>query len=191
MLKYDQPKFYRFNQDSIELVKFSHATLKDFSIHTVLDIGCGCGFMGIEYGLLSDAQVDFLEVQSEFVPYIEENILKFNLTKTNVMNLNILDFNSSKKYDLILFNPPYYVFEKSRKSTNLNKNLCRIIHKADIYKIVNKIKELIQTSCYLAICYPEDNTDYRAAIKDMGLSIVSAITVNRINYLVLKNIESL
>lgn len=188
MLKYDQPDFYKFNQDSIELVNFTLTSLVDESISNIIDIGCGCGVMGIEYSLVMPVNIDFLEVQDEFIPFIKRNTKKFNIKNFNIINLDLLKYENSKKYDLILVNPPYYTYENSRKSNSEHKNTCRLILKDQIQHFTMRILKLLNKNGSLAICYPKANTDWDAALSNMNLKEFKTQTIGRVKYLILKNI---
>lgn len=188
MLKYDQPDFYKFNQDSIELVNFTLSSLIDESISNVLDIGCGCGVVGIEYSSRVSVSVDFLEIQSEFFPFIEKNIKKFNVQNFKIIKSDILNYKNTKKYDLILMNPPYFTYESSRKSGCENKNTCRLISKEKIQKFADKILQLVNKNGYLAICFPELNTDWEKALEQIKLYEFKTQIIGRVKYLILKNV---
>jgi tRNA1(Val) A37 N6-methylase TrmN6 len=191
LLKYDQPDFYKFNQDSIELVHFTLKYLVDKPISSVIDIGCGCGVMGIEYGLKTISSIDLLELQPEFIPFIEKNIRKFNIGNYNIIEADFLEYKVKNKYDLILMNPPYYTLENSRKSHNNNKNTCRLIAKEDIKTYIDRAYKFMNKQGYLAICFAVSNSDWQEAIDQLNLMTLKAQTIGRVNYLILKNIESL
>lgn len=121
-MDYQQPDFYKFNEDSIELAKFAAQKVVE-SDGKVLDLGAGSGIVGIEF-LLSktDFHLTLVEKNIKFQSYIEKNLEQFN-TKAEVL---ISDWeNVLGEYDLILSNPPYFFEDSSRPSQSLDRDHCR------------------------------------------------------------------
>jgi tRNA1Val (adenine37-N6)-methyltransferase len=110
MSKYSQPDFYRFNEDSINLVKWIQST--GIKPKRILDLGAGSGVLGIELALLLNPQeLTFVEVQKEFQTHLETNCRCFlsNSVAHSIIIKSFLDFKSDQKFDLIVCNPPYYL----------------------------------------------------------------------------------
>ncbi len=78
----------------------------------LLDLGAGCGIIGIELAnLLRPEKLNLLEVQTEFVPHIQKNIktqLKHQIP-VEVVNDSFGKWSPEKKFDLITCNPPYFL----------------------------------------------------------------------------------
>lgn len=123
---YLQPDFYRFNEDSIKLVKWIQAT--KFRPTRILDLGAGCGIIGIELALaLMPNELTLLEVQKEFLPYVQENCKK-KLPSTITHSIILKSFQeltTTKKFDLIVCNPPYYLPGKGELAKNKNRAIAR------------------------------------------------------------------
>lgn len=124
-MDYVQPDFYRFNEDSLKLVE---VVASNFNGTTrVLDIGAGCGVIGIE--LAQRVRIDdlhLLELQNEFKPYLEENISRFiPEQKHSIVISPLSQYPSTFKYDLIVCNPPYYLPGKGEPNKNVNRGICR------------------------------------------------------------------
>ena len=110
MSNYSQPAFYRFNEDSINLVKWIQAT--GIKPDRILDLGAGSGVLGIELALLLTPQkLTLVEVQEEFQSHLETNCRYFlsNSVAHSIFIKSFLDFKSDQKFDLIVCNPPYYL----------------------------------------------------------------------------------
>jgi tRNA1Val (adenine37-N6)-methyltransferase len=134
-MKYSQPDFYRFNEDSLKLVSFvvdNHEFSSSAPI-SVLDLCCGCGVIGIEFFLKSKklgldfAELTFIEKNKKFQEFLEYNQRQF-LSDENFVNNFFMDlnkFSQEKKYSLILSNPPYYSQKKFRMSENHDRNQAR------------------------------------------------------------------
>jgi tRNA1Val (adenine37-N6)-methyltransferase len=110
MSNYSQPAFYRFNEDSINLVKWIQAT--GIKPDRILDLGAGSGVLGIELALLLTPQkLTLVEVQEEFQSHLETNCRYFlsNSVAHSIFIKSFLNFKSDQKFDLIVCNPPYYL----------------------------------------------------------------------------------
>jgi tRNA1Val (adenine37-N6)-methyltransferase len=127
ILKYSQPDFYKFSEDSIALANFASIDFVQDNID-LLDLCSGCGVVGLEFILKTSCSIskcDFIEQQSEFKDCLQTNILEFGGSHT--FNIHISNFKelTPKKYDLILSNPPYFDSSKNRQGDDLNRNICR------------------------------------------------------------------
>lgn len=110
MIDYHQPSFYRFNEDSLKLIRF--VSSKVSSAGSILDLGAGSGIIGIELAnLLKPSHLVLLELQTEYFEYLQFNRDHF-LNKEVTCELiesSFKDWKSSEKFDLIVSNPPYYL----------------------------------------------------------------------------------
>lgn len=126
MTDYSQPDFYRFNQDSLKLVKWVSRQVSKAS--QLLDLGAGCGIIGIELAnLLRPDNLNLLEVQTDFLPHIQENIktqLKHQIP-VEVVNESFGKWSPEKKYDLITCNPPYFLPGRGEPYKDSRRELAR------------------------------------------------------------------
>ncbi len=126
MTDYSQPDFYRFNEDSLKLVKW--VSMKVSKASQLLDLGAGCGVIGIELAnLLRPEKLNLLEVQTEFVPHIQKNIrtqLKHRIP-VEVVNESFGKWSPKKKYDLITCNPPYFLPGRGEPYKDARRELAR------------------------------------------------------------------
>lgn len=126
MSDYLQPNFYRFNQDSLLLVKY--VVSKVHSAINVLDLGAGTGILGLEIARsIPVNKVTFVEIQKEYEPYLKSNIDIFipKEVKSEVLLLSFSDFRPEEEWDLIVCNPPYYLPDSGKPSSDLNRNIAR------------------------------------------------------------------
>lgn len=70
----------------------------------VLDVGCGYGFLGITLAKIMNCQVDMIDINNRALHLAEMNA-KENSVTTNIFFSNMYE-NITKKYDLIITNPP-------------------------------------------------------------------------------------
>lgn len=124
--KYSQPDFYRFNEDSIKLVKWLQA--RELVVHSILDLGAGSGVIGIELARTLEPQhLTLVELQAEFRPHLESNCQDFlpKAIKASILITSFFDFKPEQKFDLIVCNPPYYLPGKGELSKDPNRALAR------------------------------------------------------------------
>ncbi len=150
-LKYYQPEFYKFSEDSLLLAEESSKLVKeifpeDFSIKG-LDLCSGCGVVGIEtmVQLENVSFFHFLELQSLFEPFFQKNVFSFlsqyQRDKVKFFNANLDSFSGSSKmkYNLIISNPPYFKKGKNRLGNDKRRNLCRFFSELDFSNFLNFI----------------------------------------------------
>lgn len=126
MSDYLQPEFYRFNEDSLRLVKF--VTEQMSSAWNVLDAGAGCGVIGIELCKNLKAQnLTLLELQEDFSSYLEENVRLQGAAsvKTEIVISSFGRWKPARAYDLIVSNPPYYLPGHGEPSSDPARDLAR------------------------------------------------------------------
>ena len=73
-------------------------------IKSVLDVGCGYGFIGISIAKVTGSYVELIDVNNRAIHLTEKNIKK-NGINGKVYLSNVYE-NVSDKYDLIITNPP-------------------------------------------------------------------------------------
>ncbi len=125
MSDYIQPQFYRFNEDSLLLVK--EVAHKHPKAESILDIGAGSGVIGIELAMrLKIPVVHFVELQEEWKDSLETNIHKFLPgLKAKIYWTRISSWEPERKYDLIVSNPPYYLPRSGKLSPDPIRAKCR------------------------------------------------------------------
>ncbi|MES2529108.1 MAG: methyltransferase [Bdellovibrionota bacterium] len=131
MSDYSQPVFYRFNEDSLLLVK--EIANSDERPEKILDVGAGSGIIGIELALkMKIPEVHFLELQLDWKPFLETNIQELIPgTKTKIFWNSVSEWKTTQKYDLIVSNPPYYLPQNGKISPDPVRAHCRSFLKDD------------------------------------------------------------
>ena len=134
---YKQPDFYKFSEDSIFLS--NHAITYINRDIQVLDVGSGCGVIGLEIikGTKFLPQVDFLEIQPEFKPYFEANKKYLKAFDANFILGDYSKISLEKKYQLIVSNPPYFYSSDSRLGPCHKKNNCRFFLNGDLVSLLS------------------------------------------------------
>lgn len=147
---YFQPSEYRFSLDSVFLAQLvakkyeNHPQLSELSI---LDLCSGCGVIGLELAIHLNTirNIDFLEVQEIYQTYFEKNLtgikgdafdINFKLIQNNYETFNL---DESKRYDIIVSNPPYFFKEEGLLSPSEFKNRCRFFLDSNFKELITCI----------------------------------------------------
>ena len=143
---YSQPDFYRFNSDSIELIRW--VTKHCPKAHKILDLGAGCGIIGIELARhLSPEKLVLVELQSQFEAHLMENCDQFLPSSTDadilIRSFSALDLQD--KFDLIVSNPPYYLPGKGEVAQNPQRALARTFLQDTWDELIKKIASLMSS----------------------------------------------
>lgn len=139
MTDYSQPDFYRFNEDSLKLVKFVCSEIKD--ANSILDLGAGSGIIGIELAnKLLPEKLTLLELQEEWGEHLAYNLRTFldPRVKSEVAFSSFGKWDSSEKFELIVANPPYYLPGHGQESQDKRKHLARTFA-VDSWEILLKL----------------------------------------------------
>ena len=86
----------------------------------ILDIGTGSGCIAISIAKnLPNSKVSALDISNDAIEVAKENA-KLNSVSIEFINADIFEYNSDKKYDVIISNPPYVTeFEKTLMKKNV------------------------------------------------------------------------
>jgi len=116
---------------------------------SILDVGCGYGFIGIMLAKMIDANVVMVDVNKRAVHLTEMNI-KENKVNAKVIESNIYE-NVDGKYDVVVTNPPIRagkkivleILLKAKEFLNINGELWFVIRKDQGAKSIAKELENI------------------------------------------------
>lgn len=146
MRDYKQPPFYHFSRDSIELAHFCAEEVKEKKHLKVLDLAAGCGVVGLEFSFVhgSVQSLDAVELQQDFIPYLEKNFESFFKEDRQIIHKDLKDFRPQREYDIVLCNPPYYLDSESRVSKDLRKQKCHFLSQKSRDLLLEKMNFLSQ-----------------------------------------------
>jgi tRNA1Val (adenine37-N6)-methyltransferase len=149
-MEYKQPEFYRFSEDSTYLAKFVSDEYSESENDLIIaDYGAGCGVVAIEFALRHKRvkKIFFIEVQKEFIPFINENIkLLPSRVEYEVVNKPFSQTAYENHFDLVFSNPPYFRKGTGRISQSANKQICRTFEIDDFELLLQKINSAIKKS---------------------------------------------
>lgn len=166
-IEYSQPSEYRFSHDSVFLARqvFDRLKHRELSQLRGLDIGAGCGIVGLDFlfhcknsGVKPPLVFDFLEIQDIYKTHFEFNYKQLRLKNTKarflLQNYRTLQESSAiSKYDLILSNPPYFRLGTGALSPSQFKNRCRFFMDGTFEELIFGIRNSLAPSgeAYLLI----------------------------------------
>lgn len=138
--------------------------------NSFLDVGCGCGPIGIFIALQNNNfKVDMIDINERAIHLCNMSIKDNKLNNINVFKSDIYE-NINNKYDLIVTNPPihagkkkvYEIIDNARNYLNKNAELWIVIRKDQGAKsLINDFKDIY---------------DFEIIKKDKGFYIIKGLT---------------
>ena len=125
----------------------------------ILDIGTGTGLLSLMLAQRVAAAIDAVEIDEAAYQQAKENFenspWKERLT---VYNSDVLQFETGKKYDCIISNPPFY--ENDLKSSDTNKNNAKHDTSLTLEQLLVVAKKHLTDDGMFAVLLPYHRTDY-------------------------------
>lgn len=121
----------------------------------ILDIGTGCGILSLIMAQRTKAQIDAVEIDALSA---QEATINFNTSgwkdRLHCYFTDIKQFVdiSTKKYDLIISNPPFFV--SSLKTKTERRNLARHIENLDFETLIYVVNKLLDSNGRFALVLP-------------------------------------
>lgn len=94
-----------------QLDEGTHLLLKSLAVppgSKVLDLGCGCGVIGLHAARSGAAQVDLIDSNLYAVAAAQENIRLHGGPDARALASDVLEAVSDRRYDLVVSNPPFH-----------------------------------------------------------------------------------
>jgi tRNA1(Val) A37 N6-methylase TrmN6 len=117
----------------------------------VLDIGSGCGVLGILLGTDFDINLTQIEIQEKMAFLTEKNLF-INGLKGDVINDSFLNHKFNKKFDFIVSNPPFWD-QNVVQTENLAINISRYNNHLPIDDFFKKVSDNLVNRGYFIFCY--------------------------------------
>lgn len=143
---------YRYNSDSLLLYDF---VAKNKINGCVLDLGCGCGIIGI---LLKHK---FIDITLSLLDILEQNCeltslnLKQNDIKATVFCADLRNLKLRNHFDFIVCNPPFYRLG-AYKSENKHKEISKFQSSLSLDDFLAYSYKLLKAKGVLYFCYSSD-----------------------------------
>ena len=135
----------------------------------VLDIGCGTGLISIMAAQRSDAHITGIEIDRTAALQARKNADNSPWgSRIDIINCDFLDYETERKYNAIVSNPPYFV--NSLKCDDSSRTLARHSDSLDCKILFKKSIELLDEGGSVSIVIPCDIMDeWKMAAMEHGL----------------------
>jgi tRNA1(Val) A37 N6-methylase TrmN6 len=169
MLLYQPDGGYCYNSDSILLYGFITSLAPK---GRMLDVGTGCGIVGLLVAKDCDVQLEGIEKQSLYVEFAHRNA-QINRIDYTIQEGDFAEFHDPKGFDWMVSNPPFY-HEGSARSENQMVHQARYNVHLPIEIFARKMAKLLRPKGQVAICYDARQfVQLCSAFEDAGLRVVN------------------
>lgn len=119
----------------------------------LLDIGTGTGLLSLMIAQKNNLLIDAVEIEEQAAKQAEENVKSSPWAdRVNVIQKNIKDFKSDKKYKYIISNPPFY--ENELAGEKLEKNMAHHDAGLKMNELLEYIKEYVEEDGWFYLLLP-------------------------------------
>jgi len=126
---------------------------------TILDIGTGTGLLSLMLAQKSSAEVEAIEIEENAFEQASGNFARSPWSeRLQAFHADAKNFNLSKKYDLIISNPPFY--EDDLLSAVHNKNIAKHNEALNLNELNSVVKKLLSSSGSFAVLLPYHRVGY-------------------------------
>jgi tRNA1Val (adenine37-N6)-methyltransferase len=136
-------------------------TIQDFKpkVQNCLDIGAGTGLLSLMLAQKTEIIIDAVEIDKAAYLQAKENLERSSWKeRLNIFNADIIEFNTGKKYDCIISNPPF--FEDNLKSIHVNKNKAKHDASLTLQQLLTVIHKNLNEDGIFFILLPYHRADY-------------------------------
>ncbi len=148
MFLYQEADGFLFNSDAHFLYHFIH---RFRPAGDLLDIGTGCGILGLLCARDFPVQPTLIDIQPHNARLAAQNA-RVNHIDAKVLCADFLEHRFAKKFDTVVTNPPYY-HEGADKSTAKSVAISKSAAALPFEKLVAKVNTLIKPRGRLFFCY--------------------------------------
>lgn len=127
--------------------------VKTKAASNILDIGAGTGLLSLMLAQKVPALIEAVEIDAAAYSQAKENFGQSPWKeRLAVFNTSILQFDSDKKYDCIISNPPF--FENDLKSSDKNKNAAKHDTTLTLEQLLATVQTLLTDDGSFAVLLP-------------------------------------
>ena len=167
MFLYQEESGFLFNSDSHFLYNFiTHFNPKG----ELLDIGCGCGILGLLTARDFPVNLTSIDKQSHNVFLTKKNA-EINSLEAEVIEDDFLTHEFDKRFDFIISNPPYY-HDGVSESKNEALHVSRYAAHMPIDTFIMKVKKLLKNRGHFIFCYDAKSIqELLSCLKDAKIQV--------------------
>jgi tRNA1Val (adenine37-N6)-methyltransferase len=179
--------YFRFKQFTIQQDKSAMKVCTDASLfgawlsakldnsllhpQTILDIGTGTGLLSLMLAQTTSSMIDAIEIDRDAFEQASENISNSQWkNRIHLFHTDARKFDSEKKYDLIVSNPPF--FENDLSSPEEKKNMAKHSSTLTLQELLEIVEKIIHPKGSLSILLPAHRSQQfkqMAAVKNFHL----------------------
>jgi tRNA1Val (adenine37-N6)-methyltransferase len=128
-------------------------------LQNILDIGTGTGLLPLLLAQKTSAAIDAVEIDDTAYEQANQNIAHSPWAEQiKIIHTDITDFNTGKKYDGIISNPPF--FEADLKSVSEQKNAAKHDTALTLDQLLMAIRHNLNEAGIFAVLLPYRRTAY-------------------------------
>ncbi|MBE3022701.1 tRNA1(Val) (adenine(37)-N6)-methyltransferase [Campylobacter sp. 7477a] len=143
---------YRYNSDTLMLYGFICENLNPWFKGRVLDVGCGCGILGLLLKRdFSGMQLSLLDVQEINLDISRKNAAE-NFLEIKTIMADFNTFKDGNKFELIVSNPPFY-HEGVKQSQNKHTAISRYASFLGLREFLYSANQNLKSNAELIFCY--------------------------------------
>ena len=136
------------------------------SAESILDIGTGTGLVALMLAQRSQASIVALEIDEAAAAQAQENVNRSPWqSKIKIIKTDFKEYNSDKKFDVIVSNPPY--FEDSLKCPNKQRNAARHNSELTYDELLKGVADLLLPDGLFTLVIP---TNAENTVKEIASS---------------------
>jgi tRNA1Val (adenine37-N6)-methyltransferase len=148
-----QPDVYHFGPENLLLADL-------LALHSpgphVLDLGCGCGVLGIVAALATQArQLTLVDLQPEMMHHAGANAPLADCP-VNPLTADIRSVTLAEPADLVVMNPPFFAAGAGRESSNVVAARATHAHAGGVADFVQAAARLLSPAGAVWLVYPAD-----------------------------------
>lgn len=157
------------------------ATPRVASPMEILDVGCGTGILSLMSAQrFPTAEITAVEIDQDAANEASDNFLSSVWSdRLHVVNTDFLQWQTERKYDLIVCNPPY--FSTGERSNDSKRATARHTDTLSLESLTRRVAKLLKPDGVFALIVPEQSLEeaiYHSALCSMNPHRVCHISPN-------------